>query len=97
MVEQRFAVHVAGAQAAVVQVQRTVGTHHVQRVRLEAAEVVVEIEVLFEQLACDADRFLAPGHDLFDVLEQVVAFFDADVLVHAARDGAGAVYRACLR
>jgi len=92
VVEQGSAVPIPGAQAAVVEVHGAVGADEGQAVGAEAAEAVVEVQVLLEQAARHAHRLPAPADDRIDVLEQEIAFLRAQVLVDAAGDRTGAVH-----
>ena len=55
VVEQGVALHVACTQPAMIQIHGTISADQIERVCIEAPEVVIEVEILFEQFLRDAD------------------------------------------
>ena len=91
LVEELAALRVDCAQVAVVQIHRAVLADQRKVVGFERAEIGEVLQVFDRVILRDLQGAARPCHDLFDVLEEGVAFGDGQVFVDTAGDRAGAV------
>ena len=91
VIEEGAALGVAGAQAAMVELEGPLGPGEAQGVGIDGAEAVVVVGVAEEDALHELHGGLGPGDHLVAVGAQVVALLGGQGLVDAAGDGAGAV------
>ena len=70
MIENRLSVRVLGAQAAVIEVERSVGVDQPHHVGARFAEAAVKLRLGLVQTLSKSDRFATPGDDLIDFAAQ---------------------------
>ena len=91
MIENRFAVGVAGAQRAMIKVERAVAVDEPHHIGAESAEIVVEGGMDLVQLGDHPHCVAGPGDHLVDSGPHFIALRLAQPLVDAARNRARAV------
>ena len=91
LVEDRAAVGVARPQSPVIEIESAALVDETHHVGGRFAEGFVEARIGLVELDDETDRLAAPIDDLVDRGAHRIAIGDAQRLVHAARDDAGAV------
>ena len=78
VIEDDLAVHVFGAQTAVIDFESAIVANHAHHIAVDGAERHVVVEMIRKDPFNQLERALAPGDDLIDILEQIIPFVPAD-------------------